>query len=33
MSGAEYRMDKQFQKFPIFRILIVFQNGKILKIY
>ena len=31
-SGAEYRMDKQSQNWPIFKISIVFQIGKILKI-
>ena len=32
-SGAEYRMDKQFQNLQIFGILIVFQSTKFLKIW
>ena len=31
-SSAEYRMDKKFQNLLIFRISIVFQIEKILKI-
>ena len=31
-SSAEYRMDKQFQNFLIFGILMVFQIQKILEI-
>ena len=31
-SGAEYRMDEQFQNLSIFEILIVFRIEKILKI-
>ena len=32
VSGAEYRMDEQFQNFLIFGILIVFQIEKTLKL-
>ena len=32
VSSADYRRDKQFQNLLIFRILIVFHIGKILKI-
>ena len=31
-SGGEYRMDEQFQNFPIFGILAVFLIEKVLKI-
>ena len=31
-SGAEYRMDKQLQNLPIFKMLIVFQIEKIVQI-
>ena len=32
-SGAEYQIHQQFKNLPVFRILIIFEIEKILKIY